>query len=268
MCWSPGSGEPWPGLTEDERKLMGSAGGRRIVAHLRRHPTHRARDHRALGVRDGRRHASTGRSRPRTRFVERAGVKVLAQPADYDRYCYIVAGTVGHMATELVTYRYGINGAAGDSLRAASEACGRALQKTNILKDFAEDLERGVCYLPDEWLQATGRTPLALAGASHDLQADRVRRSARRSSGGHGVRAESAVDGPRLSHGEPAVLAPCAAHQSACGAARATASSPPPTAYKISRATMGRCLLDAGRMVSDNAQILAYSRQVQEQIRG
>jgi len=38
-------------------------------------------------------------------------------------------------------------------------------------------------------------------------------------------------------------------------------------AYEISRETMGRCRLDAGHMVNDNAQIAAYSRRVQEQIR-
>jgi phytoene/squalene synthetase len=66
-------------------------------------------------------------------FLDVSGVKVLARPHDYNRYCYIVAGTVGHMATQLVTQRYGINGARRHRLLEASEACGRALQKTNVL---------------------------------------------------------------------------------------------------------------------------------------
>ena len=37
--------------------------------------------------------------------------------------------------------------------------------------------------------------------------------------------------------------------------------------YKISRLTMGRCMLDTRRMVHDNAQILAYSRKLQAEIR-
>ena len=42
---------------------------------------------------------------------------------------------------------------------------GRGLQKTNILKDFAEDLGRGISYLPYTWHREAGFTPLALAGA-------------------------------------------------------------------------------------------------------
>jgi phytoene/squalene synthetase len=47
-------------------------------------------------------------------------------------------------------------------------ACGRALQKTNIIKDFLEDLDRNVCYLPNEWLREAGYSPLTRAGASPD----------------------------------------------------------------------------------------------------
>ena len=186
-------GESWAGLTDDERALMGSAGGRelwRIFAAIP--PPERviiARWVRAMA--DGMRRLDDPDHEPR--FTEWAGVKVLARLSDYDHYCYIVAGTVGHMATELVTYRYDINGAVGDSLRATSEACGRALQKTNILKDFAEDLERGVCYLPDEWLAATRRTPLALAGASTIFRQTVFDDLARRSPCGHGIRPEPAV---------------------------------------------------------------------------
>ena len=51
------------------------------------------------------------------------------------------------------------------NLLAGSEACGRALQKTNVLKDFTEDLQRRICYLPDEWLRVIDHAPLDLAGA-------------------------------------------------------------------------------------------------------
>jgi phytoene/squalene synthetase len=50
-------------------------------------------------------------------------------------------------------------------LLTGSKACGRTLQKTNIIKDFVEDLARQVCYLPDAWLRSIDYTPLALAGA-------------------------------------------------------------------------------------------------------
>ena len=38
-------------------------------------------------------------------------------------------------------------------LRQTCEACGRGLQKTNIVKDFTKDLDRGISYLPLTWLQ-------------------------------------------------------------------------------------------------------------------
>ena len=103
-----------------------------------------------------------------TPVMVRADVRVLATADAYNDYCYAVAGTVGGMGTELVIDHYGLTDGAAESLLAGSKACGRALQKTNILKDFAEDLQRRVCYLPDEWLREIGHTPLELAGAPID----------------------------------------------------------------------------------------------------
>ena len=98
-------------------------------------------------------------------FVNRDGVRMLARESDYNRYCYYVAGTVGHMATELAIGHYGFNASVAGSLIANSEACGRGLQKTNIVKDFARDLARGISYLPDQWLQEADYAPLSLLGA-------------------------------------------------------------------------------------------------------
>jgi farnesyl-diphosphate farnesyltransferase len=92
-------------------------------------------------------------------------VRILSTVSAYDEYCYHVAGTVGGLATELVVAHYGLTGSTRERLMAGSKACGRALQKTNIIKDFLEDLERGVCFLPNEWLREIGHMPLRLAGA-------------------------------------------------------------------------------------------------------
>jgi farnesyl-diphosphate farnesyltransferase len=258
---------PWPGLTANERRLMGAAGGHElwsIFAAIT--PLERAIiAHWAYALADGMRRLDDPDHEPH--FVEQAGVKVLVRPADYDRYCYIVAGTVGHMATELVTCCYGVNGAAGVSLQAASEACGRALQKTNILKDFAEDLERGVCYLPDTWLQATDRSPLALAGASNefkqvvfaDLCADLH------------VATEYVLNLPLTARDYRMASLLCllpALQTNRLAAQRSDRLFTAAHGYKISRVEMGRCMLDARRMVGDNAQILAYSRHALAQIHG
>ena len=67
------------------------------------------------------------------------GVQVLAGYQDYNQYCYIVAGTVGNLATDLVILHYQLSGSVAEHLLRYSQACGRGLQKTNIVKDFPED---------------------------------------------------------------------------------------------------------------------------------
>ena len=42
----------------------------------------------------------------RPSLIGRHGNEILASEADYDDYCYYVAGTVGHLATELVIRQY------------------------------------------------------------------------------------------------------------------------------------------------------------------
>ena len=65
-------------------------------------------------------------------------------------YCYIVAGIVGEMLSELfVLDRPGLAGIAG-FLRERAATFGEALQLVNILKDSAVDAEEGRRYLPAE----------------------------------------------------------------------------------------------------------------------
>ena len=39
---------------------------------------------------------------------------------------------------------------------------GKALQMTNVLRDVPTDLRIGRCYIPEEWIQDVGLTPLDL----------------------------------------------------------------------------------------------------------
>ena len=69
--------------------------------------------------------------------------------ATLDLYCARVAGAVGHLSVHVF----------GDSSPAAhrvADALGRALQLTNILRDLAEDAQRGRLYLPREVLDRHG----------------------------------------------------------------------------------------------------------------
>ena len=68
---------------------------------------------------------------------------------DLERYCYFVAGTVGHMLTELFTEE--LSGLTPDALRTLelhAEEFGLGLQLTNILKDITDDRDRCVSFIP------------------------------------------------------------------------------------------------------------------------
>ncbi len=76
-------------------------------------------------------------------------VIVAPDLATLDLYCDRVAAAVGRLSVR----------AFGDGSARADEVAfslGRALQLTNILRDLAEDAERGRLYLPREWLDEAG----------------------------------------------------------------------------------------------------------------
>ncbi|MDE1907633.1 MAG: squalene/phytoene synthase family protein, partial [Rhodospirillales bacterium] len=81
-----------------------------------------------------------------------AGEPIIAPPlAELDLYCDRVASAVGRLSVRVF----------GDASPAADEvahALGRGLQLTNILRDVAEDAERGRIYLPAEFLEDAGIT--------------------------------------------------------------------------------------------------------------
>jgi farnesyl-diphosphate farnesyltransferase len=84
-------------------------------------------------------------------FVERsdaAGTLRLADLDDLRRYCYVVAGIVGEMLTELFLLEYPALEAVADYVRPRSAAFGEGLQLVNILKDSSSDLTEGRSYLP------------------------------------------------------------------------------------------------------------------------
>jgi farnesyl-diphosphate farnesyltransferase len=69
---------------------------------------------------------------------------------DLRQYCYVVAGIVGELLTELFLLDHpSLNPVAG-ALRERSRAFGEALQLVNILKDSTADATQGRRYLPSE----------------------------------------------------------------------------------------------------------------------
>ncbi len=90
-----------------------------------------------------------GMARMVARSDDRGSLR-LADFEDLRAYCYLVAGIVGELLTDLFvlaapTLR---TAEASEALRARAVAFGEALQLVNILKDSADDARDGRTYLP------------------------------------------------------------------------------------------------------------------------
>ena len=87
----------------------------------------------------------------------RSGIRI-ASLAELREYCYYVAGTVGHLLTELWReHSASVGSATYARLLEDCEAFGEALQTINILKDVAWDAEQeNAIYVPADLLAAHG----------------------------------------------------------------------------------------------------------------
>ncbi len=86
-----------------------------------------------------------------------AGIRIESV-AEFRRYCYFVAGTVGHLLTDLwYAHSPFIRSRTYSKLLVNCEAFGEALQIVNILKDIPWDVEHeNAVYIPRELLVAAG----------------------------------------------------------------------------------------------------------------
>jgi farnesyl-diphosphate farnesyltransferase len=256
---------PWPGLTADEKKLMGSEGGHVLWQIYEQMPEPaRASINRWTSVMaGGMGQIENPDQGPRTHRYN--GVQMLVDVEDYDRYCYYVAGTVGHMATELAIHHYQLNGKVAEDLLATCEACGRGLQKTNIVKDFAKDLRRGISYLPEQWLREVDYRPLTLGGASplwsYKVIANVL--SELREATDYVL----ALPYTALDYRQASLMCLLPAYQTLLLAAKKeerlfTADHQ----FKISRLTMAKCIRDSGSMIADNDAIRRYGQRLNDAI--
>jgi farnesyl-diphosphate farnesyltransferase len=90
------------------------------------------------------------------RFQRRKSVRGLATVAELREYCYVVAGVVGEMLTELFCTHSPAIASQRAVLMDRSVAFGRGLQMTNILKDIWEDRADQTCWLPREVFLESG----------------------------------------------------------------------------------------------------------------
>ncbi|MGH8307902.1 MAG: phytoene/squalene synthase family protein, partial [Gammaproteobacteria bacterium] len=82
------------------------------------------------------------------RYERNASVNGLTDLRELDRYCYFVAGIVGETLTELFCDYSPEIARQREAMADLGVSFGQGLQMTNILKDFWEDHDRGVCWLP------------------------------------------------------------------------------------------------------------------------
>jgi farnesyl-diphosphate farnesyltransferase len=99
-------------------------------------------------------------------------IVALREPAELDRYTYLVAGCVGEFWTSM-TYSHMPRTlkAAPETMLARGIRFGKALQMTNVLRDCGKDLRIGRCYLPGVMLDRFGLTPQDLLAPSSSLRA-------------------------------------------------------------------------------------------------
>ncbi len=106
-------------------------------------------------------------------FVGRypAGIRIQTM-AEYRRYCYFVAGTVGHLLTDLWRCHCALVGERNYArLLVNCEAFGEALQTINILKDIAWDIEHeNAAFVPEELFRARGSSHRAMLEPQRQTQ--------------------------------------------------------------------------------------------------
>ncbi len=88
---------------------------------------------------------------------------------EFHEYCYYVAGTVGHLLTELwKLHSNRIDNVTFTRLNRLSEAFGEGLQTVNILKDIASDVEKeNAVFLPELNLKKCGSSQKSILDPDH-----------------------------------------------------------------------------------------------------
>lgn len=99
----------------------------------------------------------------------------LPDIAALDRYCYFVAGTVGHLLTRLfAVHDPRIDGTRLVRLEALDTSFGLGLQLTNIIKDVVDDRRRGWSFVPEDLCRRFEITPDQLIDPAYRTEAAQV----------------------------------------------------------------------------------------------
>ena len=85
--------------------------------------------------------------------MDAEGKMLYPTRAELERYCYGVASCVGLLSMQIF-------GPTGEHAERFAVSLGHALQLTNMLRDVITDARIGRVYLPREWVEQAGLTPL------------------------------------------------------------------------------------------------------------
>lgn len=257
--------ESWPGLDASQARLVSEIDGRMLWQIFAMIPGDSQSSIRHWAQTMAKGMDRLGNPIESPNWSPQNNVRTLSREEDYNEYCYIVAGTVGYMLTELVSQHYEFSESVVKALEAWAESCGRGLQKTNILKDFADDLRREVCYLPEEWLEEVGFSPLHLEGAPRSWKKkviDNVMAELR-SSIDYVQALPYSAEGYRMA----SLLSLLPAMQTIYLAAQLQDKLfTEDHHFKISRQVMAECIEDARRLLKNNDAIMEYAFAVQKAI--
>ncbi len=186
-----------------------------------------------------------------------AGIRFIAADfADLDTYCHFVAGTVGVMLTRLFSSELGEPpGLATARTRELGRRFGLGLQATNIIKDHADDVARGVCFVPRTSVgPAADRCPIT------QPQRDVLIRHAV----DHLDRAMEFV--LLIPHQADGIRLFCLwALMLALGTLREAAKAESPTP-KVARSEVAKILSDSRRFVADDTRLLAWFGDYRNQV--
>ncbi|MBN4050184.1 squalene/phytoene synthase family protein [Desulfobulbus sp. AH-315-M07] len=195
-----------------------------------------------------------------TRRADADGKLRLADMDELEDYCHYVAGTVGKMLTALFELELpDLSDEARAGVRARAISFGLALQMVNIVKDVAEDLTRGDCYLPQSLAEKHGIALEKILEPEHretgrEVIAEVCERARR-----HLRRAEEYTKLWPMPEGEqvrmfctvPLTLALATLHEVERGADTLLSGRTP----KITRDTVTRIYSDAHHAIKDNRSL-------------
>ncbi|MEZ4295564.1 MAG: squalene/phytoene synthase family protein [Polyangiaceae bacterium] len=166
-------------------------------------------------------------------FVQRGradGSLALSDEADLLDYCYVVAGIVGEMLTEMFLEAEPVLGSHSGPLRRTARQFGEGLQLVNILRDAGEDAQAGRVYIG----RGVAR-PQVMARARRDLR-----------------EAEAYVETLRQAGASREILAFCLIPLRLASATLLAVDQDGPGA-KVSRAAVGRIIASVNVEVAEEA---------------